>query len=716
MKKILLSLLLATTTIGMMAVPAKRGVWKTIQLSDGTEMRVTLVGDEYGHYWKTEDGQAYKQVPGTEFYAAVNEQRVVENARARRNSVNARRVAKRVAKREFGKPTHYAGEKKALIILVNFSDVTFKSANNRALYQRVANEANFSEGNFRGSMADYFKAQSRGKFLLSFDVVGPVTVSKKASYYGQNSTDEAEEDLHPGEMICEAVNLAKSQVSNWKQYDWDNDGYVDQVYVIYAGKGEADGGADDTIWPHAYDLYTAHYYGDGDGPVQVATNLYVDSYACGGELDGQTSNIAGIGTMCHEFSHCLGYPDFYDTGYSGGQGMCDWDLMDGGSYNGDGYQPAGYTSYERWFAGWETPITLETEDVNVTNMKSLQSGGESYIIYNKKNREEYFLLENRQFDGWDASLYGAGLLILHVDHDESAWTNNTPNSEANHQRMTWIPADKKYEYTTYDDTKYYYTEQDDVFPYGNVKAFNKDFGTLAKFYNKNIDGTYYLGSSVEDITQNADGSISFKFVANYTGGTVVPTGDNLFYESFSDCTGNGGNDGQFSGNGVGAGTFSPDASGWSVNGDKAYAGDECAKFGTGSVKGTATTPPFVISGSGTLTFMAAPWGTDGTTLNLSVSNGTITPTSVTMQPDQWTSFTANITANGEVKITFTPAKRLFLDEVLVVDPNATGIQEIKVAKPATEGKIYTLDGRYVGTDFSQLRRGVYIVNGKKVMK
>ena len=139
--------------------------------------------------------------------------------------------------------------------------------------RRIANEVNFSEGNFRGSMADYFKAQSRGKFLLSFDVVGPVTVSKKASYYGENSDDENEEDLHPGEMICEAVQLAKSQVSNWKQYDWDNDGYVDQVYIVYAGKGEADGGDENTIWPHAFDLYTAHNYGDGDGPVQVATKL-----------------------------------------------------------------------------------------------------------------------------------------------------------------------------------------------------------------------------------------------------------------------------------------------------------------------------------------------------------------------------------------------------------------------------------------------------------
>ena len=282
MKKLFATLLLSVATIGMMAVPAKRGVWKTIQLSDGTEARVTLVGDEFGHYWKAEDGQTYKQVPGTEFYAAVNEQTVTEKARVRRNSVNARRVTKRVVKREFGKPTHYEGSKKALIILVNFSDVKFKTANNNALFQRIANEVNFSEGNFRG---------------------------------GENSDDETAEDLHPGEMICEAVNLAKSKVSNWKQYDWDNDGYVDQVYIVYAGKGEADGGADDTIWPHAFDLYTAHNYSDGDGPVQVATNLYVDSYACGGELNGQTGSVAGIGTMCHEFSHCLGYPEWISAGW-----------------------------------------------------------------------------------------------------------------------------------------------------------------------------------------------------------------------------------------------------------------------------------------------------------------------------------------------------------------------------------------------------------------
>ena len=127
-------------------------------------------------------------------------------------------------------------------------------------------------------------------------------------------------------------------------------------------------------------------------------------------------------------------------------------------------------------------------------------------------------MENRQLDGWDASLNAAGLLILHVDYDEGIWEANKPNDTPSHQRMTWIPAGKKYQYVTQNRTKYYYTSEQDIFPYGNVNAFNKDFGTLAKLYNKNSDKTYYLSSSVEDITQNDDGTISFNFVAPSSGG------------------------------------------------------------------------------------------------------------------------------------------------------------------------------------------------------
>lgn len=517
MKRTLLLWTLLMAVLIVMAVPAKRGVWKTLTLQDGTEVRATLVGDEHGHFWRSENGQAYTQQG--DVYVAVDAQQIIQKAKVRRAKVNSQRIQRRI----FGHPTTILGKKKAIMILVNFSDKAFQTGHDNALFNRIANEEGFSEGNFKGSMADYFKAQSRGKFELDFDVVGPFTVSKNASYYGKN--DDSGNDMYAGQMVCEAVELAKQMVTDWTPYDWDSDGYVDQVYVVYAGKGEADGGASTTIWPHAYSLDEAKYYGDGSGSVEVGTSeksLKVDSYACGAELEGYNGDINGIGVMCHEYSHCLGYPDFYDTDYSGGQGMGSYDLMDSGSYNGDTYQPAGYTSYERWFAGWEEPIELKADDVRVTYMKSLQNGGEFYIIYNDKNPDEYYLLENRQKEGWDASLPGAGLLILHCDYDASVWEANGPNDEPSHQRMTVVPADGEYSYKMRDGTKYY--DEAEPFPYGSVNAFNKNFKTqdtqaknAAQFFTKTSNGTNWMNGSVENITQNSDNTISF----NYVYGTEI---------------------------------------------------------------------------------------------------------------------------------------------------------------------------------------------------
>ncbi|MBR0525427.1 MAG: M6 family metalloprotease domain-containing protein [Prevotella sp.] len=509
MKKLFFTFALAVLALTASAVPAKPGLFRTLTLSDGTTVKAQLVGDEHGHYWLSADGRAYQQMDGMAYFSEVSIETVKAKAQARRSQANARRAKRLEAPRRIGEVGNYIGKKKGIIILVNFSNVAFQKDNNNALYQRIANEKNFSYGDFKGSMYDYFYAQSEGKFELTFDVVGPVTVSNIQSYYGSN--DSSGNDKHPAEMVIEALKLADSQV-NFADYDWDGDGKVDQVYVVYAGKGEADGGASTTIWPHEWELSSAAGYDDGSG-AQTLDGVKIDTYACGGELNG-SGNIDGIGTMCHEFSHCLGYPDFYDTDYSGGQGMGYWDLMDGGSYNGDGYQPAGYTSYERWMAGWKEPVELTTT-TQVANMKALQDGGEAYIVYNNGNRNEYFLLENRQFTGWDASLPGEGLLILHVDYNASAWAGNTPNDTPSHQRMTWIPADNEYQYTTYQGSKYYTIEgmANDPFPYGSVNAFNKSTTPAAKFFNKNTDGTYYLDSSIEEITQNTDGTVSFNFKA-----------------------------------------------------------------------------------------------------------------------------------------------------------------------------------------------------------
>ncbi|MBQ7494603.1 MAG: M6 family metalloprotease domain-containing protein [Bacteroidaceae bacterium] len=522
LRKTSLFLMLLLTAATMWAVPAKPGITRRITLADGTTQIARLVGDEHGHFWLGQDGQAYQQQEDAVVYRAVNRNALIQKAQQRRNAVNQRRT-RRLAPRRVGQTSNYIGDKKGLIILVNFSNSSFKSANNNALYNRIANEKNFSDGNFIGSMHDYFLAQSYGQFNLTFDVVGPVTVSKASSYYGKN--DSNGDDMYPATMVIEALKLVDNQV-NFKDYDWDGDGEVDQVYVVYAGKGEADGGAANTIWPHEWTLDEAAEYGDGDG-VQRLDGVRINTYACGPELDGYTGSIAGIGTMCHEFSHCLGYPDFYDIDYSGGQGMFEWDLMDTGSYNGDGFCPAAYTSYERWVAGWTEPVEL-TEDLTVSNMKAITDGGESYIIYNPGNRNEYFLLENRQQEGWDAGIPGSGLLILHVDYDTDVWASNTPNDDPSHQRMTWIAADNNYQYERMNGTKYYTTSgaANDPFPYGSVNAFGPQTTPAAKFYNKNTNGSYLMDATVGQITQNANGTMSFVFNASGAVTPVpVPSGD-----------------------------------------------------------------------------------------------------------------------------------------------------------------------------------------------
>lgn len=713
-------------TVTMMAIPAKRGQWKTLTLQDGTEVRATLVGDEHGHFWKAENGQAYIQQG--DVYVAIDAQKAIAKAKARRAKVNA----KRVQRRTFGHPTTILGHKKAIMLLVNFKDKAFAPNHDNALYQKIANQENYNEGEFKGSMADYFKAQSREKFTLDFDVIGPLTVSKNAKYYGENDANNQNQDKHPGEMVCEAVELAKQEVEDWTPYDWDGDGYVDQVYVVYPGMGEADGGDANTIWPHAYDLYSCmEEYGDGTGPVTVGTNLVVNGYACGSELNGN-GGIDGIGTMCHEYSHCLGYPDFYDIDYSGGPGMGPWDLMDAGSYNGNGFQPAGYTSYERWFAGWEEPIELKDEDVEIRNLKSLQNDGEFYIIYNDKNENEYYLLENRQKEGWDASLPSAGLLILHCDFDQAVWEQNGPNNDPNHQRMIVVPADGEYQSYTYMGGTYFDSEgiETDPFPQGSVKAFNKNFKVkssdkiaknAAQFFTKTSNGTKWMNGSVEEITQNSDKTISFNYVANIGGvGPVDPTDDYLFYESFDQCEGTGGNDGQWSGT-IASAEFVPDNDDWVA--EKSFGANKCAKFGTSKVAGSATTPAFALNGTTTMTFKAGAWNTtsDLTTLTLSAVGGTIEPATVEMERGAFTDYTVTVTGTGNVKVTFeveaasNQKGRFFLDEVLVAKPNATGIHTVNTNTYKTT-RIYTLDGRYVGTDPNLLPRGLYIINGKKIVK
>lgn len=740
MKRILHTLALLCMAATMMAMPAKRGQWRTITLNNGTRVSVELRGDENLHFYQSATGKRYMADPVTGRYKAADMDALMKKANRRRAKASMRRLARRKTVID-GTRKNFQGQKKGLMILVNFTDKKLESGHDAVRFRRIANEENYHEGNFKGSVSDYFKAQSGGQFELYFDVVGPVELAHDMAYYGGN------DDANAPEMIIEACKGAANLV-DFTDYDWDNNGEVDQVYVVYAGLGEADGGAAETVWPHEWSLdeakEAAEYYGQTADYSLTLDGVKINTYACGNELavaDGYydandnfivtATQLGGIGTICHEFSHCLGLPDTYDTSESGTNfGMSCWDIMASGSYNGDGFQPAGYTSYEKWSSGWLTPVELSNQDTTITNMKALSEGGEAYIIRSRNtNVDEYYLLENRQKTGWDEALYGEGLLVLHIDYDKNIWLDNSVNNVANHQRMTIIPADNSA--VEIDDEGYLNADElaGDPFPYNGLDSLTNNSRPAATLYNNNADGRKLINRGLLNIVQNEDGTISFNYQATPNGGNneQAPPDGTFFNESFNQCHGTGGNDNQWSGQ-IASSQFQPDNEGWANvyvdNTTACFGANECAKFGSSKKDGSVLSPSFTVSGNATMTFVAAPWNTEETMLRVEVltTDGT---NAVMFENDlnnfqlsagQWTTCTLTFNYEGTIRLAFYPSKnRFFMDEVTVLSPVSNGINTAKRPYSST-AMIYNINGIAVGKDFKALPKGIYIVNGKKIIK
>lgn len=546
------------------AVPAKR-VKRQVQQPDGSVLTVMLRGDENFHYTSTEDGQPLVQrADGAYCYATLDSngkltasaqvahdvesrgaaelsflnyytaesQKVRSLGMERAKQRNARRMA-RLANRGVvdasGKPVRrvmagatggegigVTGKRKGLVILVNFKDKKMQSKHTQAEWNDYFNKVGYNKYGNNGSVHDYFYAQSYGKLDLEFDVIGPVTVSKNMASYGAN--DAQGNDIDPAGMIKEACELAYAKEKmDMSQYDWDGDGAVDQVYVIYAGYGEAAGGEANTIWPHEWDI-------QGGGYSLVLGGQRIRTYACSSELNGGSDTyISGIGTACHEFSHCMGIPDFYDTAGGGCFGMDAWDLMDYGSYGGDGYEPTGYNTYEKWVSGWIEP-TILTAPCYIKNMKPLSDAPEACVVFNEANKNEYYIFENRQLKGTDVALPNHGMLVIHVDYDQKVWFDNEVNNTSNHQRFTVVPADNKLTSETVTG---------DTYP-GTTKSteLTDTSKPAATLFNANSDGRKFLGKPVTDITEK-DGLISFTFMGGVNLDAPQPKVMNMTETSFT---------------------------------------------------------------------------------------------------------------------------------------------------------------------------------------
>ena len=429
LKKIFSILCVCAVAVSAAAVPARRGgIVRTS--ADGTEHIVFQHGDEYFHYITDENGNWLDEetlMPLTE--EAKSEKLIFQE------KSEAKRAKVRRAKAETGLDRLLSP--RGAVILVSYADKAFSSAHDDMVDWAMGE--NYSYNGATGSIHKYFWEQSWGQYDLQIDVYGPVTVSKGYAYYGKDSGGEGN-DQHADQLVVEACKIAHDSLgADFSQYDWDNDGKVDWVVIIYAGKGQADGGASNTIWPHQYELsYTGKSF-KLDGKT-------VDHYCCLNEIDGQSGKRCGIGTFCHEFSHVMGLPDFYATDNSTHHTLCDWDIMDYGPYLNNGNTPPSYSAYERWFMGWFTPTLVNSKasvilgPVNERTAVYMTENGNAISNILRPSPSTFYMFEYRQKKGWDKYLPGEGLLITKVNWSSTKWYNNTVNNTSSNMGVDIIEA------------------------------------------------------------------------------------------------------------------------------------------------------------------------------------------------------------------------------------------------------------------------------------
>ena len=512
------------------AVPADPKPFIVTQ-PDGTTLTMVAVGDEFQHGFTTLDGLTVeKGSDGYVYYRTANGLSQVKahdvagrntaetafidrnrdqlnfgaqiTAKTRQLRASARNKASKVGTTQV--PTQ--GSPRVPIILVEYADKAMANSKDKF-------EDHYKTGN--KSVFKYFSDQSNEQYTPQFDVYGIYTLDNNREYYGGNVYDSNgnRNDQGLGRMVEQAITKAGNEI-DWSKYDNDGDGEADVCIVVYAGVGEAQASSTvpESIWPCQWSLNAAQYYGYGDIGAMQRNGVTINRFAVFNELNGSNDNgttLDGIGTFCHEFSHCLGLPDFYDTAYGGHYGMGYWSLMCSGCYNGvqiSGDTPVGYSAYEKNFMGWLN--YTEAQENNQYTLPVSNSGNDMAVRIKALNNNEYFILENRRKQGWDQCIRGEGVLITHFTYMADRWSGNTPNNE-DVQLATIIPADgtlSSYNESTdpYGKNNHEFTATSNPAMMANMSASGELAGTTGGY------GT--INKPVTDITIKADGTATFWYM------------------------------------------------------------------------------------------------------------------------------------------------------------------------------------------------------------
>ena len=526
-------IILTLTVILPQALLASRvkSEWKTYTQPDGTTLVLQLCGDEHFTCYRADDGRLFT-LDSLGIFQPLNPQQASQQATHARKAMRHQSAIN----------TNWDPNKiyRQMVVLVAPSDVDFSASDPHAFFDSMLNEPGFNKRQGVGCAADYFRDQSGGLFNLQFDVFGPYKASQVAQPY---TNPNSKTHNHGNSYMLDALQtlLAEETELDFSPYDWNNDGYVDQVVAICAGYGGNTGGENfyGYLWPNTSSLSKTLTTHDGKkiSAYSVSAELWPNKASC------------GIGTVCHEFSHCLGLPDIYPTNGWVLSAVDEWDLMDGGNYTNYGWCPPNYSALEKMLLGWLTPTEL-TEPATITGMKPVSEGGEVYLIRHTDN--EYLLLENRQHTGWDAGTPGSGLIIFHVNYKESLWRNNRVNDTQNQLNYDIIHADGL-DYTQWDNlmdergissswqnkpmmNNWHLSTSPYPWATDSTETNNQltdESSPAPVMFNKNADGSLLLSKPITNIQVSADGYVSF----NFMGGD--PTAISIPVESPRDKTATG---------------------------------------------------------------------------------------------------------------------------------------------------------------------------------
>ncbi|GAB4453457.1 MAG: hypothetical protein Kow00120_23420 [Anaerolineae bacterium] len=398
---------------------------------------------------------------------------IAEVSAEMRVAPDSARLARRVA------PSPPRGEINVLVLLVDFDDNRFQDAD--ALRDTLQTML-FSEGTLdTGSLNDFYREVSGNKVWFQGVVAGPYRAPQPYTFYTNNQSGTGPYPNNTPRLVEDLVALADPDV-DFAQFDPNGDGFVDGLIVVHAGPG-AEAIADATrrrnaIWSHKWTTRTVQR--------RDSTNIY--AYLT-------VPEESNIGVWAHELGHLIfGWPDLYDIDNSS-EGIGNFCLMAGGSWNARGKRPAHPSAWCKAKQGWVS-VHTPTRDGDIT-LQPVEVSPEVYRLWTRgQPGQEYFLIENRQKIGFDDNLPDTGLAIYHIDDTQQ------DNSQERHYMVGLEQADGR------DDLENGRNRGDDtdLWPEGATVTFDANSTPNSNAYNGAL--TFVSVSNIVQSGLNISATIS----------------------------------------------------------------------------------------------------------------------------------------------------------------------------------------------------------------